>query len=83
MLNISIKRLTDLNLLGCVNIIRKLILILDIGMNTAVGYSRPKRTKKGANQEDLINEINEMKKSNRRDLDEIKRLKSEQLKVEK
>ncbi|CAI2364897.1 unnamed protein product [Moneuplotes crassus] len=34
------------------------------------------------NQEDIIAEITELKKSNRQDLDEIKKLKSEQLKIE-
>ena len=38
---------------------------------------------KNMNQEDLVAEINELKKSNRRDLDEIKKLKSEQLKIQK
>lgn len=53
-------------------------------VHTTLGGSRPKiKPKKGMNQEDLIGEINELKKSNRRDLDEIKRLKSEQQKVEK
>ncbi|CAI2361164.1 unnamed protein product [Moneuplotes crassus] len=37
---------------------------------------------KNMNQEDLISEITELKKSNRKDLDEIKRLKSEQMKIE-
>jgi hypothetical protein len=53
-------------------------------VQTTVSGSRPKiKAKKGLNQEDLITEINELKVSNRRDLDEIKRLKTEQQKVEK
>lgn len=35
------------------------------------------------NQEELVTEINELKKSNHKDLDEIKKLKAEQIKVEK
>ena len=53
------------------------------GIQTAVGASRPKRVKKAMNHEELISEINELKKSNRKDLEDIKKFKSEQLKIEK
>lgn len=48
---------------------------------TANGQSRPKN--KRANNEDLVTEITELKKSNRRDLEEIKKLKAEQHKIER
>ena len=53
------------------------------GIQTAVGGSRPKRVKKGKNHEELLTEIHELKKSNRRDLEDIKKFKSEQMKIEK
>ena len=49
---------------------------------TSSGY-RPRKTNPGnLGHEELIKEINELKKSNMRDVDEIKRLKTEQQKIE-
>ena len=50
---------------------------------TAAGGYRPRKTNiKALNHDELITEINELKKSNRKDVDEIKRLKVEQQKIE-
>ena len=50
---------------------------------TAVGGYRPRKTNiKALNHDELVSEINELKKSNRKDVEEIKRLKVEQQKIE-
>jgi hypothetical protein len=50
--------------------------------NTAGGYRPRKNKSKAMNHEELLGEISELKKSNRKDLEEIKKLKAEQTKIE-
>lgn len=50
---------------------------------TAAGGYRPRKANvKALNHDELVSEINELKKSNRKDVEEIKRLKVEQQKIE-